>query len=67
MQDAGRSQKAFIPVTGDVMRCHFRGEDRIRPSGPGEGRVAGIDPQLFDDTCRFLAIDFDRAPRRRVP
>ncbi len=23
--------KAFIPVTGEVIECHLRGEDRVRP------------------------------------
>ena len=25
--------KAFIPVTANVVECHLRGEDRIRPNG----------------------------------
>lgn len=49
----------FIPVTPDVIECHLRGEDRVRPNGRGGPFVAGVYPLLFDDTCGFLAVDFD--------
>jgi hypothetical protein len=51
--------KAFIAVTADVIECHLRGEDRVRPNGRGRDFVAGVYPLLFDDTCSFLAVDFD--------
>jgi hypothetical protein len=51
--------KAFIPVTSEVIECHLRGEDRIRANARGGDFVAGVYPLLFDDTCNFLAIDFD--------
>ena len=50
--------QSFIPVSSDVIEAHLRGEDRIRPNGRGDF-VAGVYPVLFDDTCRFLAVDFD--------
>ena len=53
------SHRAFIPVTPDVIECHLRGEDRIRPTGRGGSFVAGVYPLFFDDTCSFLAVDFD--------
>lgn len=49
----------FIPVTLDVIECHLRGEDRVRPNGRGGPFVAGVYPLLFDDTCGFLVVDFD--------
>jgi superfamily II DNA or RNA helicase len=49
----------FIPVTPEVIECHLRGEDRVRPNGRGKDFVAGVYPLLFDDTCGFLAVDFD--------
>jgi hypothetical protein len=52
------SQK-FLSVTADVIECHLRGEDRVRPTGRGGPFVAGVYPLLFDDTCGFLAVDFD--------
>ena len=28
--------RAFIPVTSDMIECHLRGEDRVRPNGRGD-------------------------------
>ena len=49
----------FLPLTSDVIECHLRGEDRVRPKGRGDRFVIGVYPLLFDDTCGFLAVDFD--------
>lgn len=49
----------FIPVTSEVIECHLRGEDWVRPNGSGNTFIAGVYPLLFDDTSAFLAIDFD--------
>lgn len=49
----------FILVTPKVIECHLRGEDRVRPNGRGGPFVAGVYTLLFDDTCGFLAVDFD--------
>ena len=51
--------QAFIPVTNEVIECHLRGEDRVRPNARGGDFVAGVYPLFFDDTCGFLAADFD--------
>ena len=51
--------KAFIPVTSEVIECHLRGEDRVCPNGRGKDFVAGVYPLFFDDTGSFLAVDFD--------
>ena len=58
MPTSGCKHRAFIPVTPDVIECHLRGEDRVRPNGRGGPFVADIYPLLFDDTCSFLAVDF---------
>ena len=50
--------QSFIPVTDEVIEAHLRGEDRVRHNNRGDF-VAGVYPLLFDDTCRFLAVDFD--------
>jgi superfamily II DNA or RNA helicase len=50
--------QSFIPITDEVIEAHLRGEDRIRHNGEVDF-VAGVYPLLFDDTCRFLAVDFD--------
>ena len=49
--------QAFIPVSDNVIASHLRG-------GDSRGRinsdfVAGVYPLLFDETCWFLAVDFD--------
>lgn len=52
--------QAFIPISNRVVEGHLRGEDRARPrSGGAWDFVAGVYPLLPDETCRFLAADFD--------
>ena len=46
--------QAFLPVTDEVIETHLRGHHTI-----------GVYPILPDDTCRFLAADFDRKTWRR--
>ena len=41
--------QAFKPVKDDVIRGHLQG-----------GFTAGVYPMLFDETCWFLAADFDK-------
>ncbi len=48
--------RRFLPVTDDVIRWHLSGEDAQR-----EPFVAGVYPLLLDETCFFLAVDFDKA------
>jgi len=46
--------KAYAPFDGNVVEDHLRGKI-----------VAGIYPMLTNDTCRFLAIDFDEGEWRK--
>lgn len=46
--------QAFLPLTDAVVAQHLRGGD-ARPGG----YVAGVYPLLPDETCWFLAADFD--------
>src|SRR5215510_13165065 len=48
--------RRFLPVTDDVIRWHLSGSD-----AEGQPFVAGIYPLLQDETCFFLAVDFDKA------
>jgi superfamily II DNA or RNA helicase len=41
--------QAFIPVTEGTIRDHFQGR-----------HVIGVYPMLEDETCSFLAVDFDK-------
>jgi hypothetical protein len=45
----------FLPVTDDVIRWHLTGHDEAR-----QPFVAGVYPMLLDETCFFLAVDFDK-------
>lgn len=49
------SHRSFLPVTDDVIRWHLSGHDNA-----GQPFVAGVYPMLQDETCFFLAIDFDK-------
>lgn len=49
--------QAFIPVSDEVIESHLRGKDRMRPRAADF--VAGVYPLLADETCWFLAADFD--------
>ena len=46
-------QRELLPLTDAVIDRHLRGQDAL-------GRdVVGVYPILPDDSCRFLALDFD--------
>jgi hypothetical protein len=47
--------RRFLPVTDDVIRWHLSGCD-----AEGQPFVAGAYPLLQDETCFFLAVDFDK-------
>jgi len=51
--------RRFLPVTDDVIRWHQSGCDP-----EGQPFVAGVYPLLQDETCFFLAVDFDKASWR---
>ena len=46
--------QAFLPVRDRAILDHLRGR-----------HVAGVYPMLPDETCRFLAVDFDKGGWRR--
>lgn len=48
--------RRFLPVTDEVIRWHLSGYDDA-----GQQFVAGVYPMLLDETCFFLAVDFDKA------
>lgn len=51
--------QAFVPVTDDVVKSHLQGRDFARPER-AEPFIAGVYPLQSDETCWFLAADFDR-------
>lgn len=48
-------QQRFLPMTDEVIRWHLSGWDPA-----GQPFVVGIYPMLLDETCFFLAVDFDK-------
>ena len=48
--------QAFIPVADEVIRSHLVG----KASGGSADFTAGVYPMLADETCWFLAADFDK-------
>lgn len=48
--------RRFLPVTDDVIRRHLSGQD-----ADGRDFVMGVFPMLQNETCFFLAADFDKA------
>jgi superfamily II DNA or RNA helicase/very-short-patch-repair endonuclease len=48
-------QRAFLPVTDDAIRWHLSGQDDF-----GRDFVMGAYPMLQDESCFFLAADFDK-------
>ena len=48
--------RRFLPVTDEVIRWHLSGQD-----DQGQAFVAGVYLMLLDETCFFLAVDFDKA------
>ena len=49
----------FLPVTKNVVRNHLLGTDPKDKSG--RDFTIGVYPMLLDETCWFLAADFDKA------
>lgn len=48
--------RLLLPITDDVVHWHLSGMDNR-----GNDFVMGIYPMLLDETCFFLAADFDKA------
>jgi hypothetical protein len=56
------SPREFLPVTNDVVRSHLLGLDPRDKSG--RDFTMGVYPMLQDETCWFLAVDFDKTTWR---
>src|ERR1700690_3201668 len=46
--------QCFLDVTDEVVRQHLSGRD-----SQGREFIMGVYPMLLDETCYFLAVDFD--------
>lgn len=49
----------FLPVTDEVIRNHLVGRDLTKPRSTKDFTI-GVYPLLPDETCWFVAIDFDK-------
>jgi superfamily II DNA or RNA helicase/very-short-patch-repair endonuclease len=47
--------RQFLPVTDETVHRHLSGQDET-----GRAFVMGVYPMLLDETCYFLAADFDK-------
>ena len=56
--------QAFVPVAEDVVRSHLQGRDVANPA-KAEPFIAGVYPLMTDETCWFLAADFDKQSWQR--
>ena len=56
MKCSAYSNQRYLPITDEVVSHHLSGRDEA-----GQDFVMGIYPMLLDETCFFLAIDFDKA------
>ena len=55
------SHRQFLPVTNEIISYHLKGESpSAYPKGKPQPFVMGIYPLLPDETCYFLALDFDK-------
>lgn len=52
--------RRFLPVTDETVSWHLSGHDKT-----GRDFVMGVYPMLQDETCCFLAVDFDKKDWRQ--
>jgi superfamily II DNA or RNA helicase len=53
------NSRAFVPISDDVIRNHLIGRDPYKHSC--KDFTIGIYPLLTNETCWFLAVDFDKS------
>lgn len=60
---ARKNKETLLPITDEVIKNHLQGQDPKEPLFYGKRHefVVGIYPLLLDETCCFLAIDFDKS------
>lgn len=60
---AKKNKETLLPITDEVIKNHLQGQDPKEPLFYGKKQefVMGIYPLLLDETCCFLAVDFDKS------
>lgn len=58
-----RKNNETLPITDDIIKSHLQGINLKEPVYYGQRQefITGIYPLLTDETCYFLAIDFDKS------
>lgn len=51
--------RAFVPISDEIIRNHLRGNDPQEYAA--KDFTIGVYPLLSDETCWFLAVDFDKS------
>ena len=60
---AKKNREILLPITDEVIKNHLQGQDPKEPLfyGKRQDFVIGVYPLLLDETCCFLAVDFDKS------
>jgi hypothetical protein len=57
--------RAFVPISDDICRYHLKGSNPNDQAG--KDFTIGVYPLLPDETCWFLAVDFDKSTCQGFP
>ena len=55
----GSKNRAFLPLTDEVIWCHLLGQDKSGEKTSGDFSI-GVYPLVEDNRCWFVALDFDK-------
>jgi superfamily II DNA or RNA helicase len=53
------NSRTYVPVSDEIFRNHLKGNDSNEYAG--KDFIIGVYPLLTDETCWFLAVDFDKS------
>ena len=58
-----KNKEILHPITDEVIKNHLQGQNPKEPLfyGKRQDFVIGVYPLLLDETCCFLAVDFDKS------
>ncbi len=59
IQDAKTNIRVYVPLSDEIIRNHLTGHNPQEPAN--KDFTIGVYPLLTDETCWFLAVDFDKS------
>lgn len=59
IQDAKTNIRVYVPLSDEIIRNHLTGHSPQEPAN--KDFTIGVYPLLTDETCWFLAVDFDKS------